>query len=109
MPGAMPFLHRWLGNPLFSLLVRRWFNARKINDVYCGLRGFTKAPCQRLDLRCVGMEFATEMIIKSSLFGEKVAEVPITLHRARVPDLYLELLRQRSRDEAEVVIAVQGS
>jgi hypothetical protein len=80
MPGAMPFLHRWLGNPLFSLLVRRWFNARKINDVYCGLRGFTKAPCQRLDLRCVGMEFATEMIIKSSLFGEKVAEVPIALH-----------------------------
>lgn len=80
MPGAMPFLHRWLGNPVFSLLVRRWFHARSIHDVYCGLRGFTKDLYHRLALRCTGMEFATEMIVKASLFGEKVAEVPITLH-----------------------------
>lgn len=80
MPGAMPFLHRWIGNPLFSLLVRRWFHAG-IHDVYCDLRGFTKALYQRLDLRCLGMEFATEMVIKASLCGEPMGEVPITLHR----------------------------
>ena len=78
-PGAMPFLHRWVGNPFFSFLARKWFHA-PINDVYCGLRGFTKAMYQRLDQRCTGMEFATEMIIKASLRGEKIAEVPVTLH-----------------------------
>ena len=81
-PGAMPFLHRWVGNPFFSFLAQRWFHA-PINDVYCGLRGFTKAMYQRLDQRCTGMEFATEMIIKASLRGEKIAEVPITLHPDR--------------------------
>src|SRR6266571_5040590 len=80
--GAMPFLHRWVGNPFFSFLVRKWFNA-PINDVYCGLRGFTKAMYRRLDQRCTGMEFATEMIIKASLHGEKIAEVPITLYPDR--------------------------
>lgn len=79
MPGAMPFLHRWWGNPMFTAMVRWWFQA-PIHDVYCGLRGFTKALYSRLDQRCTGMEFATEMIIKSSLYGEKIAEVPITLH-----------------------------
>jgi glycosyltransferase involved in cell wall biosynthesis len=79
-PGAMPFLHRWWGNPLFTVMARRWFGA-PINDVYCGLRGFSKALFERLNLRCTGMEFATEMIIKSSLYREKIAEVPITLHR----------------------------
>jgi glycosyltransferase involved in cell wall biosynthesis len=80
MPGAMPFLHRWWGNPMFSLMAQRWFYA-PIHDVYCGLRGFTKELYRRLDLRCTGMEFATEMIIKSSLYGYKIAEVPITLHQ----------------------------
>lgn len=79
MPGAMPFLHRWLGNPLFSALVRRMFGA-PIHDVYCGMRGFTRSLYDRLDMRSPGMEFATEMIIKSSVRGEKVAEVPIHLH-----------------------------
>ena len=79
MPGAMPFLHRWLGNPMFSILVRNMFWA-EIHDVYCGLRGFTKSLYNRLDLRCTGMEFATEMIIKSNLYGTKITEVPITLH-----------------------------
>ncbi len=79
MPGAMPFLHRWLGNPMFSMMARSWFNA-PIHDIYCGLRGFTKELYQRLDQRCTGMEFATEMIIKASLYGERIAEVPITLH-----------------------------
>ena len=79
LPGAMPFLHRWIGNPLLSALVRRWFRA-PIHDVYCGLRGFTRSLYERLDQRCLGMEFATEMVIKASLFGEAIAEVPITLH-----------------------------
>ena len=79
MPGAMPFLHRWLGNPMFSWLARWWFRT-PIHDIYCGLRGFTKEMYERLDQRCTGMEFATEMIIKASLYGERIAEVPITLH-----------------------------
>jgi glycosyl transferase family 2 len=77
--GAMPFLHRWIGNPFFSFLVRQWFGA-PVHDVYCGLRGFSKGMYQRLEQRCTGMEFATEMIIKASLLGEKITEVPITLH-----------------------------
>ena len=80
LPGAMPLLHRWWGNPMFSMLVRRWFGASQVHDVYCGLRGFTKAMYGRLDQRCTGMEFATEMIIKASLYNERTAEVPITLH-----------------------------
>lgn len=79
LPGAMPFLHRWWGNPMFSFMARRMFRA-PINDVYCGMRGFTKALYMRLNQRCTGMEFATEMIIKASLAGESIAEVPITLH-----------------------------
>ena len=79
MPGAMPWLHRWIGNPLFSWLARRWFRA-PIHDIHCGMRGFTRQLYESLDQRCTGMEFATEMIIKASLRGEKIAEVPITLH-----------------------------
>jgi len=79
MPNAMPPLHRWLGNPMFSILVRQMFWA-EIHDVYCGLRGFTKELYDRLALRCTGMEFATEMIIKSNIYGTKITEVPITLH-----------------------------
>ncbi len=90
MPGAMPFLHRVLGNPMFSAMARSWFHA-PIHDVYCGLRGFTKDLYERLDQRCTGMEFATEMIIKASLRGAQIAEVPITLHkdgrRAHAPHL----------------------
>ena len=78
-PGAMPFLHRWWGNPMFTLLARWWFHA-PTHDIYCGLRGFTKELYERLELRCTGMEFATEMIIKASLYGARIAEVPITLH-----------------------------
>ena len=90
LPGAMPFLHRWWGNPMFSWLARGWFRA-PVNDVYCGLRGFSRAHYERLGLRCTGMEFATEMIIKTSLIGARVAEVPITLHpdgrKAHAPHL----------------------
>jgi glycosyltransferase involved in cell wall biosynthesis len=78
--GAMPWSHRWIGNPMFSALAARWFRA-PIHDVYCGLRAFTKELYLRLDQHCTGMEFATEMIIKSSLGGAKIGEVPITLHK----------------------------
>jgi glycosyltransferase involved in cell wall biosynthesis len=77
--GAMPFLHRAWGNPMFSFLARWWFRS-PLHDVYCGLRGFRKDVYFLLDQRCTGMEFATEMIIKASLYGAKIAEVPITLH-----------------------------
>jgi glycosyltransferase involved in cell wall biosynthesis len=79
MPGAMPFLHRWWGNPMFSWMARKWFRA-PISDVYCGLRGFSRRHYERLGQRCTGMEFATEMIIKSSLYHARITEVPITLH-----------------------------
>ena len=89
-PGAMPFLHRWWGNPMFSRMAQWWF-ATPVHDIYCGMRGFTKELYGRLDQRCTGMEFATEMIIKSSMCREKMAEVPITLHpdgrKAHAPHL----------------------
>lgn len=90
MPGAMPPLHRWWGNPMFTFMVRNMFSA-PVHDVYCGLRGFTREHYKRLALRSTGMEFATEMIIKSSLFGADIAEVPTTLHpdgrKAHAPHL----------------------
>jgi hypothetical protein len=88
--GAMPLSHRWLGNPMFSFLARHWFRA-PVHDIYCGMRGFTKSLFQRLDQRCTGMEFATEMIIRASLNKERIAEVPITLYpdgrKTRAPHL----------------------
>ena len=90
MTGAMPPLHRWWGNPMFTAMARVWFRA-PVHDVYCGLRGFTRAHYATLDQRCTGMEFATEMIIRSSLQGARIAEVPITLHpdgrKAHAPHL----------------------
>ncbi|MDB4331731.1 glycosyltransferase family 2 protein [bacterium] len=79
LPNAMPFLHRWFGNPFLSWLVRRMFQI-PIHDVYCGMRGFSRELYNRLDLRSPGMEFATEMIIKSGLYRASMNQVPITLH-----------------------------
>jgi len=88
--GAMPFLHRVWGNPIFSFLAQRWFHA-PLHDVYCGLRGFRKDFYESLDQRCTGMEFATEMIIRASLRNRKISEIPITLHhdgrRSHAPHL----------------------
>jgi glycosyltransferase involved in cell wall biosynthesis len=90
LPGAMPGLHRYWGNPMFSAMAQRWFRA-PVHDVYCGLRGFRRDFYQQLDQRCTGMEFATEMIVKSSLQSARIAEVPITLHpdgrKTRAPHL----------------------
>ena len=79
MPGAMPPSHRWLGNPMFTRMANVWFNV-PVSDVYCGMRAFRRDFYNNLDLRCTGMEFATEMLIKSSLFQGRIAEIPITLH-----------------------------
>jgi glycosyltransferase involved in cell wall biosynthesis len=77
-PGAMRLLHRVWGNPMLSALARSWFHA-PIHDVYCGMRAFRVELPARLDLRCTGMEFALEMIIKATLTGASIREVPITL------------------------------
>ena len=78
-PGAMPRSHRWLGNPVLSRLAKTMFRV-PVHDIYCGMRGFSRALYDRLDLRCTGMEFATEMIIKANMHAAAIAEIPITLH-----------------------------
>ncbi len=77
-PGAMPFLHRWWGNPMLTAIARWWYGA-PIHDIYCGMRAFQRPLIESLDLRCTGMEFALEMIIKATLRGARITEVPITL------------------------------
>ena len=77
-PGAMPALHRLWGNPMFSALARWWFRA-PIDDIHCGMRAFRADLIPRLELRCTGMEFASEMVIKARLRSARVTEIPITL------------------------------
>lgn len=77
-PGAMPVLHRWLGNPVLSFLGRRFFGG-PLNDFHCGLRGFSRDAMLQLQLVTPGMEFASEMIVKSLQAGLRIAEVPTTL------------------------------
>ena len=78
--GAMPFLHRYLGNPVLSFAGRLLFSSR-IGDFHCGLRGVDRAAALRLGLRAPGMEFASEMIVKATLAGWRIAEVPTVLSR----------------------------
>lgn len=78
--GAMPLLHRYLGNPVLSFLGRRFFGG-PLRDFHCGLRGFNRNAMLRLDLVTPGMEFASEMIIKALQAGLQVAEVPTTLSK----------------------------
>ncbi|MBX9625770.1 MAG: glycosyltransferase family 2 protein [Gemmataceae bacterium] len=88
-PGAMPFLHKYLGNPALSRLGRLFFKC-PAGDFHCGLRAFRKDAFDRMRLQTTGMEFASEMVIKSTLLKQKFAEVPITLHkdgRSRPPHL----------------------
>lgn len=88
-PGAMPFLHRYLGNPVLSFVGRLFFPCG-IGDFHCGLRGVERAATLRLDLRAPGMEFASEMIVKAALAGWRIAEVPTVLSpagRSRLPHL----------------------
>ena len=77
-PGAMPPLNRTLGNPLLSWMGRLFFGSR-CGDFYCGLRGIRKAVVEKMDLRTTGMEFAIEMVVKATLLGLRVSEVPTIL------------------------------
>lgn len=79
-PGAMPWKHRWIGNPLLTWLGRVLF-ACPIHDFHCGLRAFSREKILKLDLRTTGMEFASELIVKAQLSGLRFAEVPVTLRR----------------------------
>ncbi|MGH7301839.1 MAG: glycosyltransferase family 2 protein [Candidatus Rokuibacteriota bacterium] len=88
-PGAMPPLHKYLGNPVLSGIGRRFFTSN-IRDFHCGLRGFRKDSMVRLNLRTTGMEFASEMVVKATLAQLRVTEVPTTLAkdgRSRPPHL----------------------
>lgn len=88
-PGAMPALHRYLGNPVLSFVGRLFFRS-PVRDFHCGLRGFVREDMLRLELNASGMEFASEMVVKATLNGLRVAEVPTTLSpdgRDRPPHL----------------------
>jgi len=86
---AMPWLHRWIGNPVLTLISRLFFHT-PVGDMHCGLRGFRKEAFARMRLKATGMEFASEMVIKASLKGMRITEVPVTLRpdgRTRAPHL----------------------
>ena len=88
-PGAMPPLHRYLGNPVLSFIGRLLFRS-KVGDFHCGLRGFNKAAIDELNLKTTGMEFASEMVVKATLHRLTMCEVPTTLSpdgRDRPPHL----------------------
>lgn len=87
--GAMPFLHRYLGNPVLSFIGRLFFGS-KAGDFHCGLRGFRQDIISVLNLQTTGMEFASEMVVKATIFKLKITEVPTTLSpdgRSRPPHL----------------------
>jgi hypothetical protein len=88
-PGAMPLLHRYLGNPVLSFLGRLFFNI-PVGDFHCGLRGFSRESILKLGLQSTGMEFASEMVVKASLYDLRIEETPTTLKpdgRSRAPHL----------------------
>ncbi len=88
-PGAMPFLHRYLGNPVLTGILNLLFRTG-ISDAHCGMRGFTREAYERMHLHTTGMEFASEMVIKAGKARLRIAEIPITLHkdaRTRKPHL----------------------
>jgi glycosyltransferase involved in cell wall biosynthesis len=89
LPGAMPWKHRWIGNPVLSWIGRLFFRC-PIGDFHCGLRGFRNDAYERMQLQTTGMEFASEMVIKATLLLMNIAEVPTVLHpdgRSRPPHL----------------------
>ena len=89
-PGAMPPLHRYLGNPVLSFIGRLFFGS-KIGDFHCGLRGFRRDSVMKLGLQATGMEFASELVVKATLAKQRITEVPTTLAkdgRSRPPHLH---------------------
>ncbi|MEI6498307.1 MAG: glycosyltransferase family 2 protein, partial [Actinomycetota bacterium] len=88
-PGAMPWLHRYIGNPVLSFVGRLFFRA-PVRDFHCGLRAFRRESIVGLHLRTTGMEFASEMVVKACVNGLQVSEVPTPLRpdgRTRAPHL----------------------
>src|SRR3990170_3915508 len=81
MNGAMPFLHRYVGNPFLTALANLFFGTR-LSDYHCGMRAFRRDAIRALDLRTIGMEFASEMLIRAAQAGLRIHEVPITYHPA---------------------------
>lgn len=79
-PGAMPWKHRWIGNPALSGIGRLLFRS-PVGDFHCGMRALSRDAWRRLALRTPGMEFASEMVVKATLRGMRIAEAPITLHK----------------------------
>ena len=87
--GAMPWSHKYIGNPVLSFIGRLFYKS-KIRDFHCGLRGYNRESMLNLHLQTTGMEYASEMVVKSELNGLKIAEVPTTLSkdgRSRPPHL----------------------
>jgi glycosyltransferase involved in cell wall biosynthesis len=80
MPGAMPWKHKWIGNPVLSFIGRFFFRS-PVTDFHCGLRGFRTQAIRKLGLQTKGMEFASEMVIKATMCGLHISEVPITLYK----------------------------
>ncbi len=78
--GAMPLLHRYLGNPVLTNIGRLFFSS-PVNDFHCGLRGCQRQAVLKLDLQTTGMEFASEMVVKATMFNKKIAEVPVVLSK----------------------------
>lgn len=79
MPGAMPWKHRWIGNPVLTTIGRLFFKS-SVSDFHCGLRAFRREAYTEIDPRTTGMEFASEMVIKATLKKMKIAQIPITLY-----------------------------
>jgi glycosyltransferase involved in cell wall biosynthesis len=88
-PGAMPPLHRYLGNPVLTWIGRLFFSS-PCKDFHCGLRGFRRDAVLNMGLRTTGMEFASELVVKATLFNLRISEVPVILSpdgRSRPPHL----------------------
>ncbi|MEW6686036.1 MAG: glycosyltransferase family 2 protein [Candidatus Edwardsbacteria bacterium] len=79
LPGAMPWSHRYIGNPILTGILNLFFHTG-VSDAYCGMRGFTKEAYKRMQIRTTGMEFALEMVIRASKIRLKITEIPITYY-----------------------------
>jgi hypothetical protein len=95
LPGAMPWSHRWIGNPILSGMLRLLFRTR-VSDSHCGMRAFTRDAYERMRLQTTGMEFASEMVVNSLRAELKIHEIPIT-YRPRIGESKLSGLRDAWR------------
>ena len=95
LPGAMPWSHRWIGNPILSGMLKLLFRTR-ISDSHCGMRSFTRDAYERMSLRTTGMEFASEMVVGSLRAGLRIEELPIT-YRPRLGESKLSGVRDAWR------------